>query len=151
MITIKSNQRKIVFDKIKYQKKALEILKYLDYQDFDLGIFLTTNQTIQKYNKKYRNLDISTDVLSFPYHSNLKAGQCIIVKNCEDKNLGDIIISIPYVFANKKELKGTFEQRMDCMLVHAICHLLGYDHINDNDYLKMNILEKQLLKVISKQ
>ena len=151
MITIKSNQRKIVFDKIKYQKKALEILKHLDYKNFDLGIFLTTDKTIQKYNKQYRNIDTATDVLSFPYHTNLQSGQRIISKDIDDKNLGDIIISIHYVFENKKGHEGTFEQRMDCMLVHAICHLLGYNHINDDDFLKMNELEKELLKIISKQ
>ena len=89
-----------------------------------------------------------TDVLSFPYHLDVKAGKKIVVRSDEDKNLGDIVISLPYVFENKKALDGTFEHRMDVMLVHGICHLLGYDHENDYDFKKMSDLEKKLLKLI---
>lgn len=149
MITIKQSQRKINFCTIQYFKKAQIILQHLGYADFDLGILLTTDATIQKYNRDFRQQDKPTDVLSFPYHTDLKAGQEIRVIEDEDKNLGDIIISVPYVFANKKNLDGTFEQRMDCMLVHSICHLLGYDHINDDDYEKMNKLEQELMQLIS--
>lgn len=149
MIRIKANQRKIPFSSDQFHNKAFIILKHLGYDEFDLGILLTTNKTIQKYNNEYRGQDKPTDVLSFPYHTDLIAGQKIVANNPEDKNLGDIIISIPYVFENKKEHPGTFEQRMDVMLVHAICHLLGYDHIADDDFVKMNALEKELLNLIS--
>ncbi len=148
MITIKQTQRKIPFCTTPFLKKAQKILQYLHYSDFDLGILLTTNPTIKKYNKQYRQKDKPTDVLSFPYHTNLQAGQNIQVATEEDKNLGDIIISVPYVFENKHDLEGTFEQRMDRMLVHGICHLLGYDHIEDHDHKKMSTLENQLLQII---
>ncbi|MBI2353240.1 rRNA maturation RNase YbeY [Candidatus Dependentiae bacterium] len=148
MITIKQTQKKIPFDAKQYQKKAFTILTYLNYQDFDLGILLTTNATIRKYNKIFRQKDSATDVLSFPYHSQTKAGKRIKKKSNDDSNLGDIIISIPYVFANQKKLEGSFEYRMDQMLVHAICHLLGYDHIDENDFKKMQKLERKLLALI---
>jgi rRNA maturation RNase YbeY len=149
MITIKQTQRSIPFAAKTFQKKALFILDQLKYSDFDLGIWLTSNKTIQKYNKEFRQIDKPTDVLSFPYHINLKAGQKIKVLTPEDKNLGDMIISVPYVFENKKELTGDFDSRMDRMLVHGICHLLGYDHIKDSDYKKMIILENKLLKALN--
>lgn len=149
MITIKNTQRKIFFCTTPYFKKAQAILKELGYSDFDLGIWLTTDATIKKYNKQFRHKNKPTDVLSFPYHDNIKAGSKIIVQDIDDKNLGDIIISIPYVYANKHDLPGTFIERMDRMLVHGICHLLGYDHIEDNDYKKMIALENKLLKIIS--
>lgn len=149
MIIIKQTQKKIGFCTAQYFKKAQTILRHLGYNNFDLGILLTTNATIQKYNREFRQKDEPTDVLSFPYHSELKAGQKIVVLEPEDKNLGDIIISVPYVFSNKKDMPGTFEQRMDSMLVHAICHLLGYDHVDDDDFEKMDQLEKELLKLIS--
>lgn len=148
MITIKNNQKTVLFSARLYKKKAEIILKFLEYQDFDLGIQLTTNRTIQKYNYQFKKQNKPTDILSFPYHSNLKAGKKIIVASDEDKNLGDIMISLPYVLANKQELEGNFEQRMDRMLVHGIAHLLGYDHVHDVDYKKMIALEKKLLKLI---
>lgn len=149
MITIKNSQRSIPFSTKIFKQKAEKILKYLQYSDFDLGIWLTTDTTIRKYNKLYRKKDKATDVLSFPYHTNLQAGERIVASVPEDKNIGDIIISIPYVYQNKHHLEGTFEQRMDRMLVHGICHLLGYDHIEDNDFEQMQKLENKLIRLIS--
>lgn len=149
MINIRQTQRTIKFQTNTFQKKAEFIIKELGYQDFELGIWLTTNKTIQKYNHLYRNKNQATDVLSFPYHTELKAGQKIKILQDEDKNLGDLIISVPYVFENKKELPGDFTARMDRLLVHGICHLLGYDHIKDNDYKKMITLENKLLKSLN--
>lgn len=150
MITIKQTQRSISFSKETFQKKAQYVLDQLEYSDFDLGIWLTSNKTIQKYNKEYRQIDKPTDVLSFPYHTDLKAGKKINVTSEEDKNIGDLIISVPFVFENTKELPGNFIARMDRMLVHGICHLLGYDHIDDSDYKKMITLENKLLKALHK-
>jgi len=149
MITIKQTQRSINFSTSVFKKKAEFILSELGYKDFDLGIWLTTNKTIQKYNQLYRNKNTPTDVLSFPYHTELKAGQVIKVKQDEDKNLGDLIMSVAYVLENKKELPGDFTARMDRLLVHGICHLLGYDHIKDSDYKKMITLENKLLKSLN--
>ena len=149
MIRIKNNQRKIEFSTKIYQEKAQKILNYLGYDDFDLGILLTTDKTIQKYNREYREKDKPTDVLSFPYHDTLKAGKKIKVTCDEDKNLGDLIISVSYVFENKLNLDGDFLARMDRMLVHGICHLLGHDHIDDSDFKKMMTLENKLMKLIA--
>lgn len=149
MITIKNTQKTVPFSVTAYHKKAEKILQALAYSDFDLGIWLTTNRTIQKYNHQFRNKNKPTDVLSFPYHHDLKAGEKIKVIFDEDKNIGDILISVPYVFANKHNLEGSFTQRMDRMLVHGICHLLGYDHEEDEDFKKMFALEKKLLKLIA--
>ncbi|MBP6892222.1 rRNA maturation RNase YbeY [Candidatus Babeliales bacterium] len=148
MITIKNRQKNIPFSTIAYRKKAEKILDFLRYSDFDLGILLTTNRTMQKYNQQFRNKNKPTDVLSFPYHLDAKAGKKIVARSDEDKNLGDILISLPYVFDNKHELGGDFENRMNLMLVHGICHLLGHDHHEDDDYKKMSALEKKLLKLI---
>lgn len=148
MINIRQTQRSISFSVAQYKKKAKLILHHLGYDNFDLGIWLTTNATIQKYNDQYRNKNKPTDVLSFPYHTQLKAGQKIKVTCDEDKNIGDLMISVPYVFENKQNLPGDFNARMDRMLVHGICHLLGHDHIKDNDYKKMITLENKLLKLL---
>ena len=149
MIKIKNSQRKISFSTQRYEQKAQKILSYFGYDDFDLGILLTTEKTIQKYNLHYRNIDKSTDVLSFPHHENLTAGKKIKVANNDDKNLGDIIIAMSYVYENKHSLDGDFITRMDRILVHAICHLLGHDHKTDKDHKKMETLENKLLKVIA--
>lgn len=149
MVTVRQTQRSVVFSATTYQKKAELILKTLGYTDFDLGIWLTTDRTIQQYNNQYRHKNKPTDVLSFPYHTDLKAGEKIKVHSEEDKNIGDLIISVPYVMANKQNLPGDFLARMDRMLVHGICHLLGHDHIKDDEFKTMLALENKLLKKLN--
>lgn len=148
MISIKNRQKKIPISVREYRKKAEKILDFLGYTDFDLGVLWTTDRSIQKYNQKFCSKNKPTDVLSFPYHQNITAGKKIIAKSEEDENLGDIVISVEYVFKNKHQLPGDFVDRMNRMLVHGICHLLGYDHHKAKDHAVMFSLEKKLLKLI---
>jgi probable rRNA maturation factor len=146
MILIRNSQRKIFVDVKKLKRDAQTLLTALKYEDFDLGLWLTTNKTIQKYNAQYRHKDKPTDILSFPYHPQLKAGERIVAQTDEDKNVGDLIIAPEYVVQDAKNLGTTFEKRMQVLLVHGICHLLGYDHIKDADYKVMHRKELALLK-----
>ena len=148
MIFIKNSQRKIKIDLDELKKNTQVILNELGYSGFDISIWLTTNKTIHIYNKNYRQNDKPTDILSFPYHTDLKVGQKIKLKFEDDKNLGDIIISPQYVLDDLPRWNKTFEERMKVLLVHGICHLLGYDHIEDADFKIMAKKEKSLLKLI---
>lgn len=148
MITIRNTQRKISIDVNRLKADAQTILDALDYSDFDLGIWLTSNATIRKYNKEYRHKDKATDVLSFPYHSELKAGQRIKVKEVDDKNLGDLILAPEYIQNDLPKWETNFEKHLQRLLVHGICHLLGYDHIEDKDYKIMHKKEMELLKLL---
>lgn len=150
MILIKNTQRKIKIDTAELKNNTQEILNALGYPDYDISIWLTTNKTIHYYNKNYRQKDKPTDILSFPYHTELKAGQKIKPKEPEDKNLGDIIISLEYVKKDLPRWNKSFEERMKILLVHGICHLLGYDHIEDSDYKVMHKKEAELLNIINK-
>ena len=149
MINIKSRlKNNNNFDVQEFADKAQQALDALGYGDFDLGILLTTNATIKKYNAMYRNKDKATDVLSFPYH-HIPAGTKIKAGNDDDKNIGDMIISIQYVQAAAKKLGTTFEKRMNRMLIHSLCHLLGYDHMQDDEFAVMIKKEKSLAKSIN--
>ena len=113
MITIKNTQRAIPIDIKQLKKDAQTILRILRYEDYDLGIWLTTNKTIRYYNKTYRHKDKATDILSFSYHPSLKAGERIKPKNEGDKNLGDLIISAEYVERAAREMN------VDSLQTHA--------------------------------
>ncbi len=148
MILIKNEQRFTV-DTEKLKEHAQIVLDALDYPDFDLGILLATPEVIQDYNKKYRDKDKVTDIISFAYHQ-IEAGDRIEATSDEDKNLGDIIICPQYVHDDLERWDTTFQERMDILLVHGICHLLGYDHIADADYEVMKLKEAALLEKIKK-
>jgi rRNA maturation RNase YbeY len=146
MILIKNTQKKIDIDINAIKKDVRTILDLLGYSDFDIGIWFTTNPTIRKYNKEYREKDKATDVLSFPYHETVNPGEKIIPETDEDKNLGDLIISLEYAQQDAEDWNHTFNEHVRFLLVHGICHLLGYDHIEDTDYAVMNKKEQFLLK-----
>ncbi len=147
MITIRNTQRTIHVSEPKLKKIAQGMLKALGYPDFDLGILLTTNKTIRRYNKTFRNKDKPTDILSFPYHAELKAGEKIVVRDAEDRNLGDLIISLEYVQKDAAVRHNRyFDEHMTVLLAHGLAHLLNYDHINDDDFAVMQKVERKLLK-----
>lgn len=147
MINIKNTQRKFKINTEKFKKDAEKIIEYLGYKDFDLGVWFTSNKTIRWYNKTYRNKDVPTDVLSFPYHQ-IKSGQKIKIKTEDDKALGDLIISPNRIQKDAEILKISFQKRLDHILVHGICHLLGYDHYTTTEDKKMRKLEDTLLNLI---
>lgn len=149
MITIQQTNISPAYDEKALRADAQALLDILGYGDYDLGILLTDNNNIQEYNRAYRHQDKPTDILSFPYHTELKAGESITVNSPEDKNLGDIIISLEYVQKDAPEWEQTFDQRMRVLLVHGICHLRGYDHIEDEDYMIMHKEEDRLLTMLS--
>jgi len=146
MIKIKNSQRKINVNTTKLQKDAHKLLRILNYADFDLGIWLTTNKTIQEYNTRYRNKNKPTDILSFAYYPDLKSGEKIIPQTEDDKNLGDLIISVEHVQNDAKRLHTTLEKRLEVLLVHGISHLLGYTHDQEDEDEKMQDHEAFLLK-----
>lgn len=160
MILISNQQRRFPIDEDTLSSLIQELLNTLGYADFAIGILLTTNSTIKQYNKEYRNKDVVTDVLSFPYHQ-IQAGKRIIAKTADDKNLGDIIIALAFVWdklaehadwqqKNKKERVILLHKRIVELIVHGICHLLGYDHTTDADYKAMQKKERELLQKLIK-
>ena len=151
MIIVKNTQRTIKCNISQLTKEVRFILHALGYTGFDIGIWLTTNKTIRFYNREYRHKDKATDILSFPYHTQLKAGETIVVHSAEDKGLGDLIISMEYVQKAAHDLGVSLQERMQVLLVHGICHLLGYDHELDEDYEIMHAKESELLTQLKKQ
>ena len=109
----------------------------------NINVFSEEKAWSKKLNKSFRNKNKSTDVLSFPFDKKNKISK--------KKYLGDIIIS--YDFMNKPKSQGlnVFKEKLVRTFIHGFLHLLGYDHIKNDDYKKMLKREKILFKsVISK-
>lgn len=148
MISIRNQQRKVAIDKESLLRDAKIVVHDLGYADFDLGIMFVTPEVIHEYNRDYRGKDKPTDILSFAFHPDVKAGEKIIAHTEDDRNLGDLIICPEYVLAQLPELETTWEARLRVLLVHGICHLRGYDHEIDEDYEIMHKEETRLLKLL---
>jgi probable rRNA maturation factor len=120
-------------------KKILNRVKFLKKKNISFTILLTNSANIKKLNKKFRGINKSTDVLSFPSFSlkNLKLNKQIKIY------LGDIAIS--YEIINLRSKNSSFYIEFDKVWVHGFLHLLGYDHIKNKDYYKMSRIEKRIL------
>ena len=138
-------QRSADLDVERYRHILERLLQHEGYADWDLSVWLTNDATIRRYNKTYRDVDKPTDVLSFSPHAHLKPGKRIVVRDADEKNLGDLIISIPYVQRFCMREGCAFEERMTLLLVHGFCHLLGYDHATEKQYAQMSANEHQLI------
>ena len=111
-----------------------------------MTITFTTPEEIRKINKKYRKIDRTTDVLSFPMFEKEELKEKI--KNEDflyEDVLGDIIISIDKVREQAEEYGHSFERELSYMLVHGFYHLMGYDHIEEEDKKLMRPKEDKIL------
>ena len=117
---------------------VLAILEKLEKHNWDLSLFFCNNETIQKFNKQYRNLDESTDVLSF-----------IMGETADGRFLpGDIVISLEKTKENALDYGVSPTEELQRLLIHGILHLTGMDHASDKKDEPMLILQEQLLKEI---
>ncbi len=104
-------------------KNLLEkITKTLTNKEIEL--LITTQEEMQSINKQHRNINKSTDVLSFPYEDMLMAP------------LGSIVISAWHVLDKSIELGHTDEEELCLLYIHGLLHLLGYDHEVDNGEMR---------------
>ena len=136
--------------KIKYPKKYFnqklkkisQNIKFLKNKNITFTILLTNSSYMKKLNKKFRKRNKSTDILSFPSYELKK------LKSVKEKYIyiGDLAVSYEIINLRSKNL--FFKEEFDKAWVHGLLHLLGYDHIKNKDYVKMNKIEKRILNSI---
>ena len=124
-------------------KKISKIIKFFKGKNITFTILLTNSLNMKKLNKKFRNRNKPTDILSFPFFSSNN------LKLIKQKNfyIGDIAAS--YEIINSHSKKNNFISEFDKVWVHGLLHLLGFGHIKNKDYFKMNRIEKRILNSIT--
>ncbi|CAI2164257.1 7341_t:CDS:2 [Funneliformis geosporum] len=148
VIIIKSAVQQLLKDVTRRRmihKEIKQILNYTEYSKWDLGVFFVGDKEIKELNLRYRNINKATDVLSFPLHQTIIPGKLPNPLTPEHQNLGDMIISVPYVMRWCKEHDEIVEKRLPVLYTHGICHLIGYDHENEEDFEEMNKKEREIL------
>ena len=123
------------------EKSIAAVLKVenLD-ENVEVSVSFVGDEEIRDLNRDYRGVDKSTDVLSFPMDD-----EFIIVSRI----LGDVIINTRRVMEQAKELGHSNERELSYLTVHSILHLLGYDHMEDEDKREMREREKLAMKELS--
>ena len=122
-------------------KKISKIVRLFKKKNITFTILLTSSLNMKKLNKKFRKLNKSTDVLSFPAFSKKN------LKFIKEKKIyiGDLATS--YEIVNSRS-KKKFLVEFDKVWVHGLLHLIGYDHAKYKDYNKMSKIEKRILNSI---
>lgn len=107
-----------------------------------VSVVLTTDEIIHEYNREYRSVDRPTDVLSFPSDE----GAELIAP--PDGFIGDIMISIPRAEEQGRSLGHSTEREIMFLTVHGVLHLLGYDHMTEEDEAVMLPKQRKIISSI---
>jgi len=107
----------------------------------ELSITLTDDEHIHALNKKYRGVDRATDVLSFAFRESNEPE----VIDAEFEILGDVIISLERAKSQAKEFGHSFLREVIFLEVHGLLHLLGYDHIDDDERQEMETEQRFIM------
>lgn len=106
-------------------------------------IMIVDNEQIQTFNRKYRQKDVPTDVLSFPLYENIEEW---VKEDWEDSvQLGDIIISLPKAREQAIDYGHSLKREILFLAVHGFLHLIGYDHETKEEEEEMFALQEQVL------
>ena len=103
---------------------------------FEVSVSFVTNEEIKELNKIYRNVDKETDVLSFPMDD----------EDCDVIMLGDIVLSTEKIIEQAQDYGHSLEREMLYLVAHSTLHLIGYDHMDEEEKQEMRQREKEIMK-----
>uniref|UniRef100_A0A2K5S657 Endoribonuclease YbeY n=2 Tax=Cebus imitator TaxID=2715852 RepID=A0A2K5S657_CEBIM len=149
-LVIRNLQRVIPIRRAPLRSKIEIVRRILGVQEFDLGIICVDNKNIQHINRIYRDRNVPTDVLSFPFHENLKAGEFPQPDFPDDYNLGDIFLGVEYIFQQCKESED-YNDILTVTAIHGLCHLLGFTHHTEAEWQQMFQKEKAVLDELGRR
>jgi probable rRNA maturation factor len=163
LIEIENIQSFIEVDK----KLNLSVEKVIEFSlqkemvnlDTEINLVYVDNKEIKNINFRTRKIDKETDVLSFPM-INYPKGK--VFKEVYDENsfypedynegrllLGDIVLSLEKAFTQSQEFCHSFEREVCYLCIHSLLHLLGYDHIIEDDKIIMRKREEEILSELN--
>ena len=149
VITNNINWLRYIKDPNNYLERKIKKInskeKKFDKKSIFCTLLLSGNKEIKNLNKKFRNKNKSTDVLSFPFQTKRELNNKL--KKEKEIYLGDIIINLNKI-KNKKILKN-FRNEFDRLWIHGLVHLFGYNHKKNKEFLRMNNIEKKYFDFIN--
>ncbi len=144
VIDVQNLQKHSPVDDLPIGKWAMQALSLLDIEDAELSVVIVDNDQIRDLNRTYLDHDRPTNVISFPQQEG---------DGPSGDHLGDVVISIEKAGQEAEDAGMTARERMLQLLVHGICHLVGYDHERgtDEEANEMEAVEESLYDEIVRQ
>nr|WP_040207952.1 rRNA maturation RNase YbeY [Neobacillus jeddahensis] len=134
------------------EQQMLEIERLINFaakkqkveEQSEVSVTFVSNERIQEINREYRDKDMPTDVISFAMEE-VGEGEVELLGVEMPRVLGDIVISIPRTKEQAEEYGHSFQRELGFLAVHGFLHLLGYDHMTEDDEKEMFTLQKEIL------
>ncbi|MBO4996890.1 MAG: rRNA maturation RNase YbeY [Lachnospira sp.] len=141
--------RKVIEDMV---MEAVEV--YACPYDYEVSVTLTGNERIHEVNRRFRNIDCATDVLSFPMLTFQKAGDFSNIDESEELfnpdtgnlMLGDIMVSVDKVEEQALQYGHSKKRELAFLIAHSMLHLMGFDHIKEEERKDMEKRQELLLQ-----
>ncbi len=129
------------------RRSCAAVLKNQQFQeDAEVVVTFVDDRRIHELNREFRNVDRSTDVLSFPLGED---GRYDLNPETNALQLGDIVISVEHALRQSEEYGHSFDREMSYLTVHSMLHLLGFDHVNGGDEAaEMRKTEEEIMAVL---
>lgn len=148
-IFLKNLQRAVLLNEHLLHFHCTFLLNAARAEKFDVSIACVDNREIRNLNRIYRNVNATTDVLSFPYHEVATPGTLPSPAAPSDYNLGDIVLGMPLIAAQCAADRTNLVDRLTVLVTHALCHLMGHTHHTRATCNAMFQDEAQLLTVFN--
>jgi probable rRNA maturation factor len=136
---LKEDKITYIYDLLQFAAKKQDITN-----EAELSVTFVDDDRIREINREYRSKDMPTDVISFAMEE-LGEGETIVYGDDLPVVLGDIIISVPRAQEQSERFGHTFIRELGFLSVHGLLHLLGYDHMNEEDEAKMFKRQREIL------
>lgn len=120
-------------------------------EDIEITLLLVSDSEMASYNERFLERRGPTDVLAFPVEELIPGVVPDVDSHGPPLMLGDVIVAPAYVRAQAEESGVRFEDEMALMVTHGILHLVGYDHVEDEDAERMERRERELLAMVGKE
>ncbi|MEK4564520.1 rRNA maturation RNase YbeY [Alkalihalobacillus sp. FSL R5-0424] len=136
--TLTNKQLDLIQDIITHASKVQELTG-----EYEVSVSFVDDEEIRELNKEHRGKDQGTDVLSFA----LNEGEDDVVEPIDGMPnlLGDIIVSVPRISSQAEDYGHSFERELGFLVVHGFLHLLGYDHLTEQDEKEMFGRQEEIL------
>ena len=147
---ISSNEQEKYEISEELMKKIESVIKECENQeevffDNEISITFTDNENIRQINNDYRQKDVETDVLSFPIYEKYELDEEKNIESDFIRPLGDIVISMEKADEQSKDFGHSFEREVCYLVCHSMFHLMGYDHIQEDEKKIMREKEEKVM------
>ncbi|XP_078084977.1 endoribonuclease YbeY [Mustelus asterias] len=148
-LVIRNLQRAVPLRRARLRRDSQALRHILGLARFDLALICVDDRRMRALNGLYRGQEAATDVLSFPFHQDLKAGDIPKPLYQDEYNLGDIFLGVEYIYRQSQVHRQDFYSVLTVTTLHGICHLLGYRHSTEAEWKQMFQRESDTLKLFN--